>query len=69
MADDLGGEAITMVGRDRGAHPRIMKHEEADDTYPFNLTIPSKSIKHIMDKLGASDRAVAIGVRRAIIQL
>ncbi len=30
MTNGFGGEAMTMVERDRGAHPRIMSQEQSD---------------------------------------
>ena len=47
MTDDFDGETMTMVGRDRGAHPLSMQHEEADDTLCINLTIPSSTMPSI----------------------
>src|SRR6266404_1296079 len=38
MTDDLGGEAMTMIERDGGAHPWSMPHERSSTV---NLTIPA----------------------------
>ena len=41
MADDLGGEAMTMIERDGGAHHWNMPQEQSDYISPtFNLTVP-----------------------------
>jgi len=45
MTDDLGGEAMTMIGGD--PHQRIMPHEQSDYIFAFNLTIPQEATKLI----------------------
>src|SRR5215831_14055601 len=46
MAADLDREAMTMVARDRSAHPWSMLQEEPKDIFRINLTIPSEVQAH-----------------------
>src|SRR2546428_8847382 len=46
MTDDLGGEAMTMVTRNRGAHPCSMPHQHPWlHLFEVNLTIPARVLR------------------------
>ena len=73
LAEHLGEETLT-AARDRGAaatSPGGNRNRDIAERLFISEETVKVHVKHIMEKLGASDRtqAVAIAVRRGIIQL